>query len=176
MLVSPGARLAALESLYESYCHEAVRLAYRLLGDREAAEDVVQDAFLSVWRSGASYDALRGSERTWVLAVVRHRVTDHWRAAHRRPLPSLQDDAEGLPRNDDPAADVVQRLDRQDVLVALETLPAAQRLVLELAYFGELSHTEVATQLGLPVGTVKGRIRLALDRLRLAMQHLSSAD
>jgi RNA polymerase sigma-70 factor (ECF subfamily) len=139
-----------------------------MLNDLGDAEEVVQEVFLSAWRSGHTYDPSRGSTHTWILSMVRNRSIDVLRARRRRPVQPL---VEGFdpPDASDVPAQAVSNVDAESARVALQTLPPEQKEALELAYFGGLSHTEIATQLAAPIGTVKGRIRLGLDRLRVAM-------
>ena len=140
-------------------------------GRRPLAEEIVQDAFMSLWRSTARYDASRGSVRSWVLKVVHNRAID----AFRRELPSASHDVPGdwisevLPARERTEDEVQRRSDARLVRSALEELPGEQRQVIELAYFGGFSHGEIATALGLPPGTVKGRMRLGLSKLRIAL-------
>jgi RNA polymerase sigma-70 factor (ECF subfamily) len=165
---STDERLAALERLYDAYHRQAFGLAYGLLGNLSDTEEVVQEVFLAAWRAGDSYDPNRGSTRTWLLSMVRNRCIDVLRARRRRPI-------EPLPETIDPPADLnvseeaAAIADAATARAALAGLPVEQREVIELAYFRGLSHTEIAGQLSLPVGTVKGRIRLAMDRLRVAL-------
>jgi RNA polymerase sigma-70 factor (ECF subfamily) len=165
---SPVPQLADLEALYDSYHRQAIGLAYRILSDVGDAEEVVQEVFLSAWRSGHTYDPARGSTHTWILSMVRNRSIDVLRARRRRPVQPL---AEGLdpPDTADVPTQAVSNVDADAARVALNSLPPEQKQVIEMAYFGGLSHTEIATQLAAPIGTVKGRIRLGLDRLRVAM-------
>ncbi len=159
-------RLRQLETLYAAHHRVALGLAYRLVDSRLDAEDIVQEAFLSVWRALATFDSNVGSIRTWLLSVVRNRAIDVLRVRRRRPESVL----EVVMYLVDPEvvdSAVIADADRAYVLDLMSALPAPQREVLHLAYFGGLSHTRIAAQLGLPVGTVKGRIRLALDHLRL---------
>jgi RNA polymerase sigma-70 factor (ECF subfamily) len=162
--------LGALDRLYEHYGAMAFSIAYRITGDRTAAEDVVQEAFLGVWRNAARYVDARGSVRTWLLSIVHHRAIDAIR--RRRPtteLPGAEGpvpDALTLP---DTWAEVEQRLDRDTVLAALATISQVQREAIELAYFSGLSQTEIAERTGVPLGTVKGRLRLGLAGLRAAL-------
>jgi RNA polymerase sigma-70 factor, ECF subfamily len=160
--------LADLEALYDAHHRQAIGLAYHILGDMGEAEEVVQEAFLSAWRSGHTYDPSRGSAHAWLLSMVRNRSIDVLRARRRRPVRPL---AEGVdpPDATDVPAQAASNLDAASARAALDTLPPEQKQVIELAYFGGLSHTEIATQLAAPIGTVKGRIRLGLDRLRVAM-------
>jgi RNA polymerase sigma-70 factor, ECF subfamily len=160
--------LADLEALYDAHHRQAIGLAYRMLGDMGDAEEAVQEVFLAAWRSGHTYDPSRGSTHTWILSMVRNRSIDVLRARRRRPVQPL---AEGVdpPDTTDVPAQAASNLDAASARAALETLPPEQKQVIELAYFGGLSHTEIAAQLAAPIGTIKGRIRLGLDHLRVAM-------
>jgi RNA polymerase sigma-70 factor (ECF subfamily) len=160
--------LADLEALYDAHHRQAIGLAYRMLGDMGDAEEAVQEVFLAAWRSGHTYDPSRGSTHTWILSMVRNRSIDVLRARRRRPVQPL---AEGVdpPDTTDVPAQAASNLDAASARAALETLPPEQKQVIELAYFGGLSHAEIAAQLAAPIGTIKGRIRLGLDHLRVAM-------
>ena len=166
--VAPPPALDDLDALYEAYHRQALGLAYRVLGDAAEAEEVVQEAFLAVWRASQSYDPTRSSVRTWLLTLVRNRAIDVIRARQRRPVRPLDEAPDPVDPSDVPAQ-VSLSVDSQAAGRALETLPPLQREAVELAFLGGLSHGEIAVQLGLPVGTVKGRIRLGLDRLRSAL-------
>jgi len=166
----------ALRSLYERYGAIVFGMTYRLLGDRQAAEECTQDVFVSVWRTADGYQPERAQVSTWILAIARNRAIDATRRRAARPVDPHEDvwstdespDASELVS----AADVAER-----VAAAMAELPAAQREALSLAYFDGLSHTEIAKRLGLPIGTVKGRTRLALDRLRaLAPKYALDAE
>jgi RNA polymerase sigma-70 factor (ECF subfamily) len=162
--------LGALVRLYERYGAMAFSIAYRITGDRTAAEDVVQEAFLGAWRNAARYVDARGSVRTWLLAIVHHRAIDAIR--RRRPTTELPEPESSLPAAltlPDTWAEVSERLDRDAVLAALSSISEVQREAIELAYFGGLTQTEIAERTGVPLGTVKGRMRLGLQGLRAAM-------
>lgn len=159
---------SAFEALFERYKGIAFGLAYRLVGDRELAEDVVQEAFLSVWCGAATFRPERGSARSWILSGVHHRGIDQLR--RRRDLPV--DDAEmeviagaAASREGDPAESAIGL----DVQRALASLPDEQRLAVQLAYFGGHTCDEIARALEIPVGTVKGRLRLAMQKLRATL-------
>jgi RNA polymerase sigma-70 factor, ECF subfamily len=159
----------AFEVVYERHGGAAYSLAYRMVGDRSTAEDVTQEAFLSLWRSRARYDRTRGSVRTWLLGVVRNRAIDVLRReAGRAPRMSL--DFEGAshqePEPERTDAEALRREAAREVRGALDALPAEQVRVIELAYFGGLTHSQIAEVLSMPLGTVKGRMRLALDKMR----------
>jgi RNA polymerase sigma-70 factor, ECF subfamily len=158
----------AFEIVYERHSAAAFSLAYRMMGTRSGAEDVTQDAFLSLWRSGARYDRARGSVRTWVLGIVHHRAIDALRRAtvhdkRRAGDEGIQERFEAAERTDVEAA---RREEAGTVRNALSTLPADQCQVIELAYFGGFTHTEIAEMLEAPVGTIKGRMRLGLKKMR----------
>jgi len=164
----PQTGLGTLETVYEEYHRQALGIALRVLGNMGEAEEVVQEAFLAVWRAGHSYDASKGSTRTWILTLVRNRAIDVIRARQRRPVQPL-DETMDPPDSTDVPLQAALNVDAARVAEALYLLPPEQRTVIELAYSSGLSHTEIAAKLSVPVGTVKGRIRLGLDRLRLAL-------
>jgi RNA polymerase sigma-70 factor (ECF subfamily) len=158
----------AFAVLYERHSGSAYALAYRMTGTRGAAEDVTQEAFISVWRSGARFDRSRGSVRTWVLGIVHHRAIDALRRGKVRDRPRVDDEnaAEKLEAPENTELEVARRDEAATVRRAMEVLPSEQVQVIELAYFGGFTHTEIADMLDTPVGTVKGRMRLGLKKLR----------
>jgi RNA polymerase sigma-70 factor (ECF subfamily) len=161
-------RAAAFEVVYERHASAAFSLAYRIVGTRNGAEDVSQEAFLSIWRSGARYDRGRGSVRTWVLGIVHHRAIDHLRrhTVHDKRRASDEGIEERFEARERTDAEVARRDEARTVRTAIEELPSEQSQVIELAYFGGFTHTEIAEMLETPVGTVKGRMRLGLKKLR----------
>ena len=161
----------AFEVIYERHSAAAFSLAYRMMGTRSGAEDVTQDAFLSMWRSGARYDRARGSVRTWVLGIVHHRAIDALRRTfvHERRRASDEGIEERLETGERTDVEVARREESSTVRAALQHLPSEQSQVIELAYFGGFTHTEIATMLETPVGTVKGRMRLGLEKMRHAL-------
>jgi RNA polymerase sigma-70 factor, ECF subfamily len=165
------AEAGAFEVLYERHAGAAFSLAYRMVGARNAAEDVVQEAFLNLWRSGARYDRARGSVRTWVLGIVHHRAIDALRRAtvHERRRTGDEGIEERLEARERTEVEVARREEARTVRRALDALPPEQVKVIELAYFGGFSHSEIADILSAPIGTVKGRMRLGLEKMRLAL-------
>jgi RNA polymerase sigma-70 factor (ECF subfamily) len=165
---------AAFEVVYERHSTVAYSLAHRICGRQQAAEDIVQEAFLSAWRRASSFDATRGSLRTWLLGIVHHRAIDALRRAggdayRRVDQPVEEIDIEG---SVDVGTEVADRERAGVVRDALTGLPAEQSKVIELAYFGGFTHIEIADMLGLPIGTVKGRMRLGLSKLRSSFEPL----
>jgi RNA polymerase sigma-70 factor (ECF subfamily) len=159
----------AFEVIFDRHGDVAFSLAYRMCGRRSMAEDVVQEAFLSLWRSGARYDRTRGSVRSWVLGVVHNRAIDLFRRDTVRAGKDVSDEdaVQRLASDESIEREVQRREDAANVRAALTELPGEQRQVIELAYFGGFSHTQIAEMLSLPAGTVKGRMRLGLAKLRL---------
>jgi RNA polymerase sigma-70 factor, ECF subfamily len=158
----------AFEVVYDRHAGVAFSLAYRMCGSRGVAEDVVQEAFLSLWRSGARYDRTRGSVRTWVLGIVHNRAIDALRRSvvHDRRRATDEGLDERLESGERTEAEVDRREEATAVRAAMNTLPPDQSRVIELAYFGGFTHTEIAGILSAPVGTVKGRMRLGMAKLR----------
>jgi RNA polymerase sigma-70 factor (ECF subfamily) len=159
----------AFEVFYDRHGGVAYSLAYRIVGERGAAEDVTQEAFISIWRSGARYDAARGSVRTWMLGIVRNRAIDALRSkAGRAPKLDFDDDSilEHRPAEELTDSEALRRETAEEVRGALDELPGEQAKVIQLAYFGGFSHSEIASMLGVPLGTVKGRMRLGLEKIR----------
>lgn len=157
--------LSALSALYDRYGRVAYTLAYRILGEPEAAEDVVQDAFLAAWRGAATFRRERGNARSWLLSIVHHRAVDLLRrrtAFRPAPLESAGDSAADA----DTAEEAERNVQRGSVRAALGTLPEAQRRTIELAYFGGYTQSELSELMGVPLGTVKGRMRIGLQKMR----------
>lgn len=160
----------ALGVLYDLYGGLALGLARRVTGDETSAEDVVQEAFMAAWRYAARFDSGRGSVRAWLLTIVHNKAVDAVRrrvARDERPLP---DAAAEMFASDERTDEMAERaLDAGVVRDALAAIPEDQRSVIELAYFAGLTYVEVAGRLGVPVGTVKSRMRLGLEKLRTAL-------
>jgi RNA polymerase sigma-70 factor (ECF subfamily) len=164
----------AFGELFDRFGARAYRVAFAVCRDEDVAQDAVQDAFLSLWKGRETYDARRGSVAAWVLIGVRHRAIDITRRTSRHT--AHRADEEGLEEpvaTDDPSQTVIRRDDTRRLLDALVQLPDAQREVITLAYYGQLSHIEIATRLGVPPGTVKGRMRLGLERLRAGAESIA---
>lgn len=169
-LVRDG-EIRAFEVVFDRHGDAAFSLAYRMSGRRALAEDVVQEAFLSLWRTGARYDRSRGSVRAWVLGVVHNRAIDAFRREVVKSGRDVSDDgiAERLAASERTDREVERRDEARQVRSALEELPGDQRQVIELAYFGGFTHSQIADMLSLPAGTIKGRMRLGLSKMRVTL-------
>ncbi|MGC8634075.1 MAG: sigma-70 family RNA polymerase sigma factor [Candidatus Limnocylindrales bacterium] len=157
----------ALEELYQRYATALYSLAYQVTGGERYAQDVVQEVFIVAWRDAARFDPSRGSVGAWLFGLARHKAIDVLRresTVSRRAAPETDLEFEAAP--DDVARDAWERLRRERVLDALQQLPDAQRVCVELAFFSGLTHVEVSERLGIPLGTAKTRIRTGLLRLR----------
>jgi RNA polymerase sigma-70 factor (ECF subfamily) len=163
-----GNDAGAFEVVLERHEEAAFALAYRICGKRSVAEDIAQESFLAVWRSGTRYDRTRGSVRTWTLGIVHNRAVDALRrnSVHERRRLSDEGIEETLEARERTEVQAVENATSREIRGALGELPAEQRRVIELAYFGGFTHVEIASMLGAPVGTVKGRMRLGLQKLR----------
>jgi RNA polymerase sigma-70 factor (ECF subfamily) len=164
----------AFEALYDRYGNIVYSVSLRILGDVQAAEDVVQEVFLRVWRKPDHYDTARGRFLTWLLSVARNRAIDEHRSRGRRlryEVGSAPLDGEGFPSGDadDPALAALLSDEGAAVREALNGLPLEQRRAIGLAYYGGLTQQEIARALGEPLGTVKTRIRLGMQKMRLAL-------
>jgi RNA polymerase sigma-70 factor (ECF subfamily) len=157
----------AFATLYDRHSRAAYALAYKLMGERMAAEDLIQEVFLKIWRAAGSYRAERGSVRTWILSIVRNRSIDQLRslASRRRTQDKLEASA---PRSQpsEAFAETWRNSRRDQVREALEALPPEQSKILDLAYFSGCTHVEIAGLLNIPLGTVKGRMRLGIEKMR----------
>jgi RNA polymerase sigma-70 factor, ECF subfamily len=157
----------AFAALYDRHAGASYSLAYRLMGERTAAEDLVQDVFLKVWRSAGSYRVDRASVRTWILSIVHHRGVDQLRslASRRRTQDKVEADAPNA-QPSEAFSSAWRNTQRDQVREALDALPPDQLKVLELAYFSGYTHVEIADLLDVPLGTVKGRMRLGLKKIK----------
>lgn len=175
--------IGAFEALYDRYSDLVYSVALRVVADAHVAEDVTQDVFLRVWRRPEQFDVTRGKLVTWLLSVTRNRSIDERRSQGRRQrhesLPATTEEEDVLPsadERDDPAAATVLSDERAAVRRALEVLPPEQKLAIQLAYFGGLTQQEIANSLGQPLGTVKTRIRLGMQKMRGALEERRGRD
>jgi RNA polymerase sigma-70 factor, ECF subfamily len=157
----------AFATLYDRHGRAAYSLSYRMMGEKQAAEDLVQDAFLKVWRGARSYRTERGSVRTWILSIVHNRGIDQLRSlASRRRTQNKVEASAPTSQPSEAFAQTWRNSQREQVREALGTLPPEQLKILELAYFSSYTHVEISELLDLPLGTVKGRMRLGLKKIR----------
>ncbi len=168
MLLVQGDDTDAFEVLHDRLLRRALSVAHAMNVQNDRVDDVVQEAFWSVWRARAAYRPERGRVHAWVLAIVRNRAIDSMRrhGRHDRVRKSCDELLARVPAPTDVEADGIERGEAHALRCALAHLPPAQREVIALAYFGRLTHVEIARELSLPLGTIKGRMRLGLDRLR----------
>ena len=160
---------AALLALYDRYQRLLLSLALRIVGDRETAEEVLQDVFVRAWDGSASFDARRGSVSAWLFGITRNRAIDVLRSHHHRGRMRERDALPGDFRHEDGSDLAEWAALRLSVRQALDALPPERRIPLELVYFGGMTQREAALALGQPLGTTKGRIRAAMDQLRGAL-------
>jgi RNA polymerase sigma-70 factor, ECF subfamily len=166
-LVAGKGNAEAFAALYDRHGSAAYSLSYRMMGEKQAAEDLMQDAFLKVWRNAESYRTERGSVRTWILSIVHNRGIDQLRSlASRRRTQDRVEASAPVSQPSEAFAQTWRNSQREQVREALGTLPAEQLKILELAYFSGYTHVEIAELLELPLGTVKGRMRLGLKKIR----------
>jgi RNA polymerase sigma-70 factor, ECF subfamily len=151
----------ALALLYERYGAVVYSLVYRILNDKALAEEATQDTFLKVWRRIAQWDADKGRFSSWLLTVARYTAIDHLRSERRQTVPHVVPLDEGIQ-----SGGFEEIRDGQSLRMLLQQLPQEQREVIELAFFQSLTHVELAGKLNLPLGTVKTRVRLGLQKLR----------
>lgn len=167
----------ALALLYDRYGRSAYSLAYRILGDAHSAEDVVQDAFLNVWRMAGSFSHRRGEARSWLLSVVHHRAIDVWRRRRSRPTTSATlEFNEPVAETEAVWRQVANSIDHETIKKAMNKLPDEQRRVIAMAYFEGYTHREIAEVTKIPLGTVKGRIRRGMDKLRNLLDNGEAVD
>ena len=160
----------ALECFYEKYSTQVFSLARYMLKDEAIAEEIAQDVFLAVWQKAGTFKANRGSPKGWLMSITHHRVIDHVRSA-KRARASMDRMAQEMAsleklyqvRTEDEA---LRSIERQEIAKALESIPEAQRTVILMSYFQGYSQTEIAKILDQPLGTVKTRIRLGMQKLR----------
>lgn len=164
------AQAEALSELYDRYGRLVFSLALNSVGDQATAEEVTQDVFLRVWQRAGQYQADRGKVSTWLTVITRNRSVDQLRRRSvrldRHAAPWAEIAAEDAPAIQGPEPAVVLRLEREEIRRAVSQLPEEQRRVLALAYFKGLTQSQIAEALDLPLGTVKTRIRLGMQKLR----------
>lgn len=159
---------AAFEVLYDRHVAAVYGLCRRMVRSSAQADDICQEAFLSVWRSGGRYDPARGSVRSWMLSITHNRAIDQIRRSRRHDDRQIQDDtlAEQMPAAEHTDAEALDRIAADEAGHALRCLPDKQRAVIELSFYAGFSHAEIADRLDVPLGTVKGRMRLGLEKLQ----------
>jgi len=162
-----GGDAEAFAVLYDRHGRPAYSLAYRMMGEKQAAEELAQNAFIKVWRRAGSYRAERASVRTWILSIVHNRGIDQLRshASRRRTQEKIEASAASS-QPSEAFAETWRNTQSEQVREALNTLPKEQLKILELAYFSGYTHVEIAELLGVPLGTVKGRMRAGLKKMR----------
>ena len=170
----------AMEVLYHRYSSILYSLAYRMVADQQVAEDLLQDSFLAVWRRADTYSPQLGAVHSWLVSIVHHRAIDYLRHIRRRSafkgVTLDEADCNGNMVSPDVWEEVWQSVQGAQVHEAVKRLPPEQRLVIELAYFQGLTHSEIAKTCQLPLGTVKARMRLGLMRLKLLLGQKTSEN
>jgi RNA polymerase sigma-70 factor (ECF subfamily) len=164
--------VGALEQLYDRHRVLAYSLALRTLGNPGDAEDVVQESFLSVWRSSATYRPERSTPRSWLLSIVHHRAIDKLRGRQVRIQAAELEEGMDIPDQDDVWRQVSDALTGESVRLALAQLPREQRDTIEMAYFQGYTHTQIAQLMEVPLGTVKGRMRIGLHKLKSLLEQM----
>lgn len=173
MVSIQGQDVRSLEEFYDRHRVLAYSLALRTLGNSSDAEDVVQEAFINVWRSARTYRSDRSSARSWLLTIVHHRAIDKLRGRQSRPQPAELDEGMHVPDGTDVWREVSANLTGVEVKAALDQLPTEQRETIELAYFQGYTHSQIASLKDVPLGTVKGRMRIGLHKLRSLLENAS---
>ncbi len=162
---------AALGDLYDRYVRILLGLAYRILGSREEAEEVVADVFCQVWRTAGSYDPARGRVDSWLFLITRSRSLDRWRALQRKAqILTASEQLAKVTVSVDPDQSLMVQEQQTQIRQVLQQLPPEQRQVIELAYFSGWTQEQVAAHLQIPIGTVKSRLRLALVKLKQVLR------
>jgi RNA polymerase sigma-70 factor, ECF subfamily len=165
-----GRDVRALELLYDRHRVIAYSLALRSLGNPGDAEDVVQEAFLNVWRAAATFRRERSTARSWILSIVHHRAIDKLRGRKSRVQPVALEEGMNVPDSANVWREVANNLDGEDVRHALESLPEEQRQTIDLAYFKGYTHSQISEVMNVPLGTVKGRMRIGLHKLKSLLE------
>jgi RNA polymerase sigma-70 factor (ECF subfamily) len=162
----------ALSEIYDHYAGLAFSIALKILNDQASAEEIVQQVFTKVWRHARDYRVERGKFSTWVSTITRHQCIDELRRRRVRPIkdPSDRESLDRLAGNDDPARDAQDIFEQARVREALQHIPTQERIVIELAFWGGMTHREIALHCHSPLGTVKTRLRTGKQRLKLLLQ------
>lgn len=175
-----GGAVWAMEPLYQRYSRVLYSLAYRMVSDHQIAEDLLQDAFLAVWRRATSYSPQSGAVRSWLISIVHHRTIDYLRSVRRRSVlkEATWEEVERDERTAQPDAwdEAWQSIQSAQVREALMRLPTEQRLVIELAYFQGWTHSEIAEGCQIPLGTVKARMRLGIMHLKRVLEQMGVSE
>jgi RNA polymerase sigma-70 factor (ECF subfamily) len=163
---------AALATLYDRHAGAAYGLALRITGDAGSAEDAVQEAFISMWKQAPRFDPERGQVRSWLLTIVHHKSIDAVRRRSNRPERQLPEGADEFleATRGGPEDAAVWALEAEAVRNAMRRIPEEQRLTVEMAYFRGMTHVEIAAEMGVPLGTVKSRLRIAMEKMREYLQ------
>lgn len=170
----------AMEPLYERYSRILYSLVYRMVSDHQIAEDLIQDAFLSVWKRATSYSPQSGAVRSWLISIAHHRTIDYLRGVRRRSV-LQQATWEEVERDErtaqpDAAEGALKAIQSEQVRIALMKLPTEQRMVIELAYFQGWTHSEIAEGCQIPLGTVKARMRLGVMHLKRVLAQMGITE
>ncbi len=162
----------ALSEIYDRYARLVFSIALKTLNDLASAEEIVQQVFTKVWRHAREYRAERGKFSTWVSTITRHQCVDELRRHRVRPITdsSYWESLDRLAGNDDPARDAQDPFEQARVRAALQQIPTQERIVIELAFWGGMTHREIALHCHSPLGTVATRIRLGMRRLKLLLR------
>lgn len=175
-----GGAVWAMEPLYQRYSRVLYSLAYRMVSDHQIAEDLLQDAFLAVWRRATSYSPQSGAVRSWLISIVHHRTIDYLRGVRRRSVlkEATWEEVERDERTAQPDAwdEAWQSIQSAQVREALMRLPTEQRLVIGLAYFQGWTHSEIAEGCQIPLGTVKARMRLGIMHLKRVLEQMGVSE
>jgi len=175
-----GGAVWAMEPLYQRYSRILYSLAYRMVSDHQIAEDLLQDAFLAVWKRATSYSPQSGAVRSWLVSIVHHRTIDYLRGVRRRSVlkEATWEEVDRDERTAQPDAweGAWQSIQSDQVRAALMQLPTEQRMVIELAYFQGWTHSEIAEGCQIPLGTVKARMRLGITRLKRVLAQMGVTE
>ena len=171
----------ALGELYDRYARSVYSLAFKIVGDRVVSEEIAQEVFISAWQKAHTFNPSLGKASTWLLSIAHHKAIDHKRRLSERIKKLPLDEGyvghlPGLREEDDPATHLLEQEKRMMIRKALEKIPREQREVILLAYFGGMTHSELAIKLTLPIGTVKTRIRLGMFKLKDILLHESEGS